>query len=192
MHSIIHRSLFWLSITVGTVVCIMYFQTLQAAPKANNDYRLVEWPELIPKADYDALMNPPDYLNDIEDGSMEDQITLAIAQASDDSYQQALVSTRIKPEFDQQKVRIPGFIVPLEFNEDQKVTHFFLVPYFGACIHMPPPPPNQIIYGTFPDGKQVDNLYDAFWLEGKMETEVVENELGTSAYSMSVDSITLY
>ena len=70
----------------------------------------------MPKEDLDALLNPPDYLSDIEDGSFEDQINnqfqSSIPAAGNDPYQQALVSTRIVPEMDGKPIRLPGFIVP--------------------------------------------------------------------------------
>lgn len=121
--------------------------TSASTPRATQQaldpsFKTIEWIDLMPQDDLDALLNPPDYLDEIEDGSEEDQLSnqfqIAIAQASDDRYQKALVSTRIKPEFDNQKIRLPGFIVPLEFGKNQTITRFFLVPYFGACIHLPP------------------------------------------------------
>jgi len=159
-------------------------------------YRDLEWTELIPDDDLQALMNPPSYLDFIEDGSEEDKID-GLKQASPitetpDRYQQALVSVNVKEEFNEQKVRIPGFVVPLEFNDNNVVTTFFLVPFFGACTHEPAPPPNQIIYSEFEPGKKLDDLYEPVWLTGTLHTSTISNELATSAYSMIVDSITLY
>ena len=71
---------------------------------AKSDFQTIEWTDLMPKEDLDALLNPPDYLSDIEDGSFEDQINnqfqSSIPAAGNDPYQQALVSTRIVPEMD--------------------------------------------------------------------------------------------
>jgi len=160
------------------------------------EYRTIEWVELMPEDDLNALLNPPEYLNDIADGSPEDQIASqvqnAIAQAEDSDYQRALVSTQIVPGFDGQKIRIPGFIVPLEFGETQNVTRFFLVPYFGACIHVPPPPPNQIIYAEYEKGFTLEALYDPFWLEGTVNTQLIENDMATAAYQLKVDRIEPY
>ncbi len=162
-----------------------------------TEYKTIEWPDLIPEEDLNALLNPPEYLADIEDGSAEDQIssqiTSAIAAATKkDRYQQALVSTKIRPEMNGQDVRIPGFIVPLEFSDDQVITEFFLVPFFGACIHVPPPPPNQIIYVKHPKGFKVEALYEPFWLSGLLRTSLTENEMGAAAYTMTVDDIDDY
>jgi hypothetical protein len=155
-------------------------------------FKTLEWDDLMPTDDLDALQNPPNYLYDFEDGSDEDQISSQLANAVtnsvNDRYQQALVSTRIIPEMDGRNVRVPGFVVPLEFDDEQTITEFFLVPYFGACIHSPPPPPNQIIYVRAPKGIQLKTLYDPFWISGKLSTQLVENTMATAAYSMEMQS----
>jgi hypothetical protein len=155
-------------------------------------FKTLEWDDLMPSDDLDALQNPPNYLNDFEDGSDEDQISSQLANAItnsiNDRYQQALVSTRIIPEMNGRNVRVPGFVVPLEFDDDQTITEFFLVPYFGACIHLPPPPPNQIIFVRAPKGIQLKTLYDPFWISGKLSTQLVENYIATAAYSMEMHS----
>lgn len=162
----------------------------------SGDYKTIEWTDLIPKDDLDALLNPPDYLMDIVDGSAEDvidsQLKSKSAEKAGDRYQQALSSKEIKPEFNNQKIRIPGFIVPLEFDEYQTVTTFFIVPFFGACLHSPPPPPNQIIFSDYEQGFKLETLYDPFWFEGTVITAVTENGIATSAYAMNVDTIKPY
>lgn len=167
-----------------------------SADKKVGEYTVIEWLDLIPQDDLDALLNPPDYLNEIEDGSAEDQISSKISNtisaAKDDRYQQALVSTSIKSEMDGRSVRIPGYIVPLEFNGDQIVTEFFLVPFFGACIHVPPPPPNQIIYVRYPEGLTLEALYVPFWISGTLKTSLIENDMATAAYAMEMQSYEEY
>jgi len=161
-----------------------------------NQYEPIEWVELIPQDDLDALLNPPAYLDEIEDGSFEDQIAndmlSALELSGDDRYQQALVSTKVVEDYDQRNIRLPGFVVPVEMNEKQQVTEFFLVPYFGACIHYPPPPPNQIIYVTVKDGLSLNDIQQPYWVEGKLSTTLTENEMAISAYSLKADNIILY
>ncbi len=162
----------------------------------NNLYKTIEWIDLMPQDDLDALMNPPDYLYEIEDGSDDDllnnQLMLAKDQASDDPYMQALHSTRVMQEFDNLNIRLPGFIVPLEFDAQLNVTQFFLVPFFGACIHVPPPPPNQIVYGIFEQGLKLEALHEPVWLTGRLSTTLTENDVATSAYAMEVTSVAKY
>jgi len=154
----------------------------------NEEFDTIEWTDLIPPEELEILMNPPDYITEIKDGSVEDQISSqigsSIGAASDDRYQQALVSTSVNTEMDDSMVRLPGFIVPVEFDDDQTITQFFLVPYFGACLHMPPPPPNQIILVDYARGLELEELYTPFWISGQLSTSVTENALATSAYSM--------
>ena len=116
----------------------------------------------------------------------------ALSFAAYDAYQQALVSTSVIPEMDGQHVRVPWFIVPLTYDNEQRLTTFFLVPYFGACIHVPPPPPNQIIYGQFEKGSAVVDIYDAYWVTGTLHTTMTENDTATSAYSLTVTDVRLY
>ena len=161
----------------------------QAADDAKTTFREIEWTALIPPEDLEALMNPPDYLAQITDGSVEDQISSqiqnSIAAATNDRYQQALVSQDVVGDMDGQSVKIPGFIVPLEFS-NQRVTEFFLVPYFGACLHAPPPPPNQIILVNAPSGLTMGSLQDPFWISGKLTVETTDNEVATSVYSLDM------
>jgi len=59
---------------------------------------------------------------------------------------QLYLDAPVVQELNNVEVKLPGYIVPLDLDEDYRVNEFLLVPYFGACIHVPPPPPNQIIY----------------------------------------------
>jgi hypothetical protein len=158
-------------------------------------FKTIEWNDLIPEEDLNVLMNPPGYIDDLEDTAFDDdisaQLTINLDSAANDRYQQALVSTNIIEEMNGLSVRIPGFVVPVEFDEES-ITEFFLVPYFGACIHSPPPPPNQIIYVHAPKGLKLDTLYDPFWISGKLSTSMVENYMATAAYSLKMTSYEAY
>ena len=158
-------------------------------------FKTIEWNDLIPEEDLNVLMNPPGYIDDLEDTAFDDdisaQLTINVDSAANDRYQQALVSTNIIEEMNGLSVRIPGFVVPVEFDEES-ITEFFLVPYFGACIHSPPPPPNQIIYVHAPKGLKLDTLYDPFWISGKLSTSMVENYMATAAYSLKMTSYEAY
>jgi hypothetical protein len=150
----------------------------------------------MPADDLEALMNPPSYITDIEDGSEEDQISEqlqnTIAAAGDDRYQQALTSARVRPEWDGKAIRMPGFIVPLEFNDDQRITQFFLVPFFGACIHVPPPPPNQVVFVDFPEGMRKRALHAPYWISGVVSTTYMSNDVAAAAYTMEMHAYEIY
>jgi hypothetical protein len=98
----------------------------------------------------------------------------------------------VNKALDGKNVRIPGFIVPLELNEQGKVTEFFLVPYFGACIHVPPPPPNQMLFVKAPKGIQLDSMYAAYWVTGKLSTATKQTRLGAAAYTLAASELEEY
>jgi uncharacterized protein len=81
-------------------------------------------------------------------------------------------------------VRIPGFMVPFE-DGMSGVDEFLLVPYFGACIHTPPPPPNQIVYVKMQGGTRVEiNIWDPVYIEGVLEIESIESPYGTVGHQV--------
>lgn len=88
-------------------------------------------------------------------------------------------------------VKIPGFVVPIE-GDNQTTTEFLLAPYFGACIHVPPPPANQIVYVKFSEAVPIENLYDAVWVTGTLSTDGWEGDLATVGYSLVGISVSPY
>ena len=220
MNFILHtllKKLFILMLLAGWAEQILGQDTVSKQSKTASApvYSEIDWTDMLPDSDLAALENPPEYLYEIQDGSENDQLSSQLKAESpsnflnnsgdtsvdtsnpnispaEQRYQQALVSTQIRPEFDGRHIRIPGFIVPLEFDDHQTITTFFLVPFFGACLHLPPPPPNQIIYAEYEPGFQLDSLYEPFWINGTVSTTLIENDLATAAYSMDVAKIEPY
>lgn len=142
-----------------------------------EEYQEVTWAELLPAEDLRLLEEMP------EIGHEGDAAPELPAQ---------LMEGRVVPAMDGRSIRIPGFVVPLEMTDDRRVVEFFLVPYYGACIHVPPPPPNQIIHVRYEAGFTPDALYDPYWISGTLHTEEVANELAESSYVMEADEIILY
>ena len=196
MKAIVMACLWMLSITVAGANAAVDSADAVLNDTDNLVFETIEWPDLMPPEILAILLNPPEYIAEIEDGSAEDQISSqmrsAVNQSEEDAYQQALVSTDVNENLDGALIRIPGFVVPLEFDEEQTISQFFLVPYFGACLHMPPPPPNQIILVNAPKGIQMSALYDPFWIEGQLSTSFQENDMATSAYAMRLQRIEPY
>jgi hypothetical protein len=162
----------------------------------NTKYETIEWTDLMPEDDLNALLNPPSYITEAKEGSFEDQISSglksAMATEIDDAYQRALVSENVVLKFDRQAIRLAGFVVPLEFNDDHVINEFFLVPFFGACIHVPAPPPNQIIFVKHSKGFKLDALYNPIWVSGVLSVSVVKNDVATSAYTLDMASFEPY
>jgi hypothetical protein len=85
---------------------------------------------------------------------------------------------------DGKKIRIPGFIVPLD-DADEQGAEFLLVPYYGACVHTPPPPPNQMAFVSMSDGKNVKlALFDAIWMEGTLRIVNYESPYGSVGFTI--------
>ena len=188
----------FLSLCVPVTAALVLQVSAATAEAQGRDYREIEFSELLPDADYQALSKPPAELADVAEGSLEDQIEAAVGVAVDKAaepaseWDRALQSVNVRPEFNGQQIRIPGYVVPIEFDDEQVVKEFFLVPYYGACIHLPPPPPNQLILMQSSEGIKMDTIYDPYWVYGTIYTEVKTNEVATSAYRMTVDQIELY
>ncbi|MGR5118762.1 DUF3299 domain-containing protein [Vibrio astriarenae] len=113
-------------------------------------------------------------------------------QARQDYMQEMQASARaVNTEFDGKTVRVPGFVVPISFNEEMLATELLLVPVAGACIHMPPPPANQIVRISYPQGFKVQNVQYPVWVEGDFHSNVVTEEVylvdGKSNLSMGYE-----
>ncbi|NVK54154.1 MAG: DUF3299 domain-containing protein [Alteromonadaceae bacterium] len=153
----------------------------------------IKWVDLIPEKERELLANPPQSLGEIPDGSPADKIAGKLKAGlgdPDSAYHQALVSTNVVDTLRGKLIRIPGFIVPLEFTDDDKIKRFFLVPYFGACLHYPPPPPNQIIYAENADG--IEFTFDPVWSTGYLQVSLIENDVATAAYHLKNIKVEVY
>ncbi len=93
--------------------------------------------------------------------------------------------------FDGRQVKIPGFIVPLD-SADKGMREFLLVPYFGACIHTPPPPANQIIHVKSDTPVKGFKSMSAVWVSGTMGLARGNSELGASGYSIDAKRVEKY
>ncbi|MGD9072180.1 MAG: DUF3299 domain-containing protein [Desulfobacterales bacterium] len=98
------------------------------------------------------------------------------------------IQTSIVKELDGQLVRMPGYLLPLEVSS-AKVTEFLLVPYVGACIHVPPPPPNQIIYvkAAQDNGYESKTIFEPVWVTGVISVKSMSKELYLVDGSSGID-----
>jgi uncharacterized protein len=93
---------------------------------------------------------------------------------------------------DGQIVRIPGFMVPLD-DYATRVKEFLLVPYPGACVHVPAPPPNFIVYSQMEGGRSTRvTWWDPIWIEGRLSIQATESVYGPVGYQMEVLHIEPY
>jgi hypothetical protein len=145
----------------------------------------LSWQEMIPA---DAPPEIPDMkpLHDLS--GMADALSVESAPAA----KQDLPDAPVVQSLDGQHIRLPGYIVPLEVSEEGRTTEFLLVPYFGACIHVPPPPSNQIVHVKSEVGVKLDELYQPYWIEGRMQVKPSSSELADAGYQMDAEKIYVY
>lgn len=144
----------------------------------DGKYMEIEWEDLIPD-DFssDTIMDKyMGQLEALEDGSPEANELYA-------QMQEELNNSPVNEVVDETFIKIPGFIAPLEYN-DTLITEFLLVPYFGACIHMPPPPINQTVLVKMAEGEGLttEESYWPVWIKGKITTESASTDLAESGY----------
>jgi hypothetical protein len=154
-----------------------------AMPFAVADVRELNWSDLIPPG-----APPPPPPMPIHDLS---QLADVLSEAGPPIAQQSPAEPVVE-ELDGVNAKLPGYIVPLGMSAEGRVTEFLLVPYFGACIHVPPPPSNQIVYATSELGVMVTELYQPFWIEGPLNVEHASSELAEAGYRMDAQKIYLY
>ncbi len=95
-------------------------------------------------------------------------------------------------ELNGELIRMPGFVLPFDYNPRGRISEFLLVPYFGACIHTPPPPPNQVIFVRTEKPVEIKELWAPVWVEGVLRTEKNLNGLGDAAYTLDLTHIEPY
>ncbi|MBO3275269.1 DUF3299 domain-containing protein [Pseudomonas schmalbachii] len=146
--------------------------------------RELSWSELIPKGA--PPPPPPVALHDLS------QLADALSAESGPAARQQPVRAPVVKELDGLEVKLPGYVVPLEVDDKGMVSQFLLVPYYGACIHVPPPPANQIVYVHGAKGLKMDDLYQPFWVEGRLKVEAMESDLAEAGYQLQSNAIKPY
>ena len=159
-------------------------QTGTAATAAPTRYREVNWDDLTPK-DWDPLKQ----FREMNFGQLSDSDPKAIAllQRMRETWDNAPTNVAL----DGQDVRIAGYLVPLDETKDG-VIQFLLVPYFGACIHTPPPPSNQIIEVRPKQPSKGYRPMDTVWVSGTLRTLRSETYMGASSYRMEAMRVEPY
>ena len=153
-----------------------------------KDARELDWVELIPGGEEyyqqveEAAGSGGRFFED--EGWDEDPSEKEVAMPS---YPSGVVK-----ELDGIRAKIPGFIVPLELAGEGAVKEFLLVPYFGACIHYPPPPPNQIVYVKLKKPVELESAWDPIWVTGELKTQFFESDIGSAGYTMAGQEIEEY
>jgi uncharacterized protein len=96
----------------------------------------------------------------------------------------------VAQELDGKRVHIGGYVVPLDFDATN-VKEFLLVPFVGACIHVPPPPANQIVYVKISQGFDVKETFDPVWVTGVLKVTPAFTGLADAGYSLDAEKVEL-
>lgn len=155
----------------------------KSAARAPAGVKTINWDALVPK-DWDPMKEFRDLdLNLLQDG---DPRANALMKKMREVWDNAPTNNALVG----QTVRIPGFVVPLEETKDG-LKEFLLVPYFGACIHSPPPPANQIIH-VLPKQAAKARSMDAVWIVGTLATIKTDSYMGAAGYRIEATSVLPY
>jgi hypothetical protein len=156
---------------------------LAGAASAQGTFREITWEELVPTG-----WDPMKDVRGLSNGILSD---------ADPRAQQALKKLReiwdnapTNGKVDGQKIRIPGYVVPLEESK-AGLKEFLLVPYFGACIHTPPPPSNQIVH-VLPAKAASFRSMDTVWVNGTLRVARHDSVMGASSYRLEATTVEPY
>ena len=149
-----------------------------------------DWLDLMPESDRQALLDMPDISHDTPEAESGFYVPGGL-RSTDKNLPAVMYSAQTVTALDGTKILLGGYPVPLETNEQGRFVEFFLVPYTGACIHVPPPPPNQIVLIRYAKGIDLADIYQPLWVEGTLRVEVSSNQLADSAYTITANEVEL-
>ena len=133
------------------------------------------WKDLVPQGEVSL---PPELLGLIE----HDNAGLASQQPQ---------SSGMRTDWNGETVRLSGYVVPLDYD-GTGVTLFLLVPYVGACVHVPPPPANQLVLVSTEQPYESDGLFEAVTVTGMFGTSSTSTQLAEVGYALSAYEIEPY
>lgn len=166
------------------VVCAVFGLSTNTHADSDTAFKEVEWDDLI----------PPEWRVDPE------LIELYQTEKIGDDDPRIIEARRrleapnqpANPALDGQRIKIPGYVLPLDFT-DEKLTEFLLLPYHGACIHVPPPPTNQTVFvKTDKEGVSIRGMFSTVWISGVLKIETMESELAEAGYTLYAEKVEPY
>ena len=142
------------------------------------------------RARSDSTLSAADVINEqttarkLEDSGVD--VDALLAKRKEMAEQQRVRGHAVNASLDGQIVRMPGYLLPLEFS-GKRVSEFLLVPWVGACIHTPPPPPNQIVHVKADKPFEFAGLFAPVWVTGRMSTAAAQKSLYLIDGSADID-----
>ena len=148
---------------------------LPALPAQARDVVALDWNDLLPEGETGLAAELRGFID-------HDSAPLISQQPA---------STGVRSDWNGQTVELSGFIVPLDYD-GTAVTAFILVPYVGACIHVPPPPANQRVFVTTDRPYESEGLFEPVTVTGAFGTTSTSTELAEIGYALTADRIRPY
>lgn len=154
--------------------------TISSASREDDGFQEIQWDDLVP-AEYRPEAVFSKYMEQLE--SLDDSDPKAMELYG--QIQAELDNAPINEALNGKNIKLAGFISPLE-NTDGKVSEFLLVPYFGACIHVPPPPINQtvLVQTVKQSAIAAEDASMPFWIKGTLVTEKESTDIGAAGYKI--------
>lgn len=151
---------------------------------AREPWPEIRWEALVPKG-----WDPSAEFGDIDFAKLDDADPRAIEAL--ERLREIWDAAPVDPALHGRKARIAGFALPLERVGD-KVTEFLIVPYFGACIHTPPPPANQILHARSAKPLTGVRMMVPIWTYGTFTLQRSNTQWGVAGYGITVDKVAPY
>ncbi|MGS0742528.1 DUF3299 domain-containing protein [Glaciimonas sp. GG7] len=152
--------------------------------KVASPYQEIQWEQLAP-----ASWDPMKPFKGIDFSKLEDDDPRA--QAALEKAKEYWKDAPINSAMDGKPIKIPGFVVSLD-REGEALKEFLLVPYFGGCIHVPPPPANQIIHVNSIKPIKGVRTMDAVWISGVLKVTPSSTDMGDAGYALVAQSVEMY
>ena len=178
----VRKQVMAMAVAIGSIVLACGAVDVAAQAAATGAARSAKWDELLPK-DWDPLKQFRDKSGVVREGSVREMEMM-------DELRKAWDNAPTRPELNGTRLRLPGYVVPLD-SSAAGLKEFLLVPYFGACIHSPPPPANQIVYVKLAKAAPIKTM-DAVWVSGTLSTGRSDSPMGVSGYLMAGDLVEPY
>ncbi len=147
------------------------------------------WEDLIPEG-FTPAASPletmtQEEVNKLFDGSAESNLELS-------EIEEMMSFAPTVSDLDGKQVKLPAYVVPLDYDGQTNLTEFLLVPYYGACIHTPPPPANQVVHANAKQAVVVEDTYRPVWAIGTMSTETIQSNLAEAGYQLQIERLEPY
>lgn len=147
--------------------------------------REIDWDTLIPEDWRPDKIMARYNVEEIEDGDPRAEKLMA-------ELKEFWAKAPVVPKLDGEVIKMPGFVVPLEMDAEQ-VDEFLLVPYYGACIHVPPPPANQTVHVIVAEkGSYHGEVFDTVWITGRLRIEHFSSDLADAGYRVEAARVAPY